>query len=218
MIDLKGIKGIIFDFDGTLLDSLGMWKNLDIEYLNQRGISKPADLGHAIEGLSFNETASYFKNRFSMEESVDEIVSHWHTYIEEVYPSLPFKASAKNFIERRKKEGYKLAIATSNSKPLVKMALEDKMMERFFPIIVTSDDVGEGKPSPNVFLETAKRLQIHPSDCLVIEDTYMGVLGAKRAGMKTIAIFDSHNKERWDKTLKLADGTVTHFKQLEAMF
>jgi|LFRM01.1.fsa_nt_gb HAD superfamily hydrolase (TIGR01509 family) len=217
MIEMTGIKGIIFDFDGTLVDSLGMWKDLDSIYLMEKGFPAPEDLRRAIEGLSFNETASYFKKRFSLKESVEKIVDDWHEHIETVYPFLPFKEGAQNFVRRLEEKGYKLALATSNSRRLVSMVLEEQNFENVFPIIVTSDDVGRGKPCPDVFLETAKRMELSPANCLVFEDTYNGVLGAKRAGMKTLAIFDFHNKERWEDILEIADYTAEHYEDIEGM-
>lgn len=217
-IDKNQIRGIIFDFDGTLLDSLGMWKSLDTDYLITRQIPAPEDLRKAIEGLSFNETARYFKEQFSLDESVEEIVDAWHRHIEDVYPFLPFKKGAKDFLLRRKKEGYPLALATSNSRQLVEKSLAHQGFLGFFPIIVTADDVGRGKPSPDVFLEAAQRLGLKPEECLVFEDTYMGVLGAKRAGMKTVAIFDFHNQGRWEDIEELADYTAQHYEDAEEMF
>lgn len=217
MIEMKGIKGIIFDFDGTLVDSLGMWKNLDSDYLLEKGFPSPEDLRRSIEGLSFNETASYFKKRFSLEESTEEIVENWHKHIEKIYPFLPFKKGAQDFVRRLKRQGYKIALATSNSRRLVKMVLEEQDFMDLFPVIVSSDDVGRGKPCPDVFLETAKLLKLEPADCLVIEDTYNGVLGAKRAGMKTVAIYDFHNKHRWEDILEIADYSARHYEDIEGM-
>lgn len=214
MISKNKIEGFIFDFDGTILDSLGMWNNLDGAYLDERSIEVPEDLKKSIEGMSFNDTAAYFKRRFKLRESVEEIVDHWHQHIEEVYPFLPFKDGVGGFIEKISQEGYKLAIATSNSRALVEKALEEQRFLDYFSVIVTSDDVGRGKPSPDVFLEAASRLNLEPRNCLVVEDTLMGVLGAKRAGMVTVAIYDHHNRKRWDQISEEADFAINSYSEL----
>ncbi len=217
MILKNKIQGFIFDFDGTLLDSLGMWNNLDNVYLDERNISIPEDLAKSIEGMSFTETAQYFKDRFKLKESVQDIVGHWHEHIKEVYPFLPFKDGALPFVERIFREGYKLALATSNSRSLVVKALDQQEFLKFFPVIVTSDDVGRGKPSPDVFLEAAARIKLHAKNCLVIEDTLMGVLGAKRAGMVTVAIYDYHNRHNWQEITDLADFTIRSYSELDRL-
>lgn len=215
--DLKRIKGLIFDFDGTLVDSLGMWKDLDHLYLASRGLVAPPGLSHAIEGLSFDQTAAYFKEQFGIPESIDEIVNEWHEHVEDQYPRLPFKGGAIEFLDKMRNNGYSLGLATSNSHRIVRRYLTEKKILDYFPVLVTSDDVGKGKPEPDVFLEAARRLELAPFECLVFEDTYMGVLGAKRAGMTTVAIYDPHNEEKWKDTLKIADYTLKHYDEFERM-
>ena len=74
---LDGKKAVIFDLDGTLVDSMWMWKAIDIEYLARFGLDCPDDLQKRIEGMSFSETASYFKERFGLEDSLEEIKEAW---------------------------------------------------------------------------------------------------------------------------------------------
>lgn len=212
---LGKIEGLIFDFDGTLIDSLGMWKDLDRIYLHSRGIELPPELGRAIEGLSFEETACYFKEKFSLEDPVESIVEEWHNHAEGIYPGLPFKEGAINFLDKMKNKGYLFALATSNSQQLVQRVLREKGLLSYFPVIVTADDVGMSKPHPHVFLEAARRLNLLPPSCLVFEDTYAGVLGAKRAGMTTVAVYDHHNEDNWQKTKDLSDYTLDHYDDFE---
>lgn len=214
---LSSIKGLIFDFDGTLIDSLGMWKDLDKLYLSSRGIEPPPGLSSAIEGLSFDDTARYFKREFGIIDSVERIVQDWHDHVEKLYPHLPFKDGAMDFLQKMRKQGYQLAVATSNSHQLVQKVLNEKKLLDCFETVVTADDVGKGKPEPHVFLETARRLELHPSNCLVFEDTYAGVLGAKRAGMTTVAVYDVHNEEKWKETVSLSDYTLDHYDDFERM-
>ena len=205
---IKDIKGIIFDLDGTMLDSLGMWADLDGIFLREKNIIPPEGLKHAIEGLSFKETAEYFKSEFSLEESVDELVELWHDEIERIYPFLPFKNGVREFIEASLDKDLTIGLATSNSFKLAHDVLSEQDYIDFFDVLVSADQVGRGKPSPDVFLEAARRMNLKPQECLVLEDTLMGVKGAKSAGMITIAIFDRYNNGRWKEIEEIGRAHV----------
>lgn len=217
MILKKDIKGIIFDLDGTMLDSLGMWSSLDQAYLEEKGIEAPEGLSSKTEGFTFAETAQYFKDRFGLKEDVEDIVKEWHDYIEKIYPGLPFKKGVRDFIESSIKEGKKIALATANSRKLAGAVLKAQDYIDYFEVLVSADEVGRGKPHPDVFLEAAKRLDLKPEDCLVFEDTLMGVVGAKRAGMTTIAVFDKYNGHNWEEILQTADYTIEDYGQLASI-
>lgn len=215
---IKDIKGIIFDLDGTMLDSLGMWADLDGVFLREKNISPPEGLKHAIEGLSFRETAEYFKREFYLKESVDELVQIWHDEIERIYPFLPFKNGVREFIKASLDKELKIGLATSNSFKLAHQVLSEQDYIDFFDVLVSADQVGRGKPSPDVFLEAARRMGLKPEECLVLEDTLMGVRGANRAGMTTIAIFDRYNNGRWEEIEAEADYTVENYQELLELF
>ncbi|WP_337960903.1 HAD family hydrolase [Caloramator sp. mosi_1] len=82
---LKDIKAVIFDMDGTIIDSMWVWREVDVEFLKRRNIELPEDLQRAIEGLSFTETAVYFKERFNLEESIEEIMQEWLEMVDHYY-------------------------------------------------------------------------------------------------------------------------------------
>ncbi|KRQ87962.1 Phosphorylated carbohydrates phosphatase [Caloramator mitchellensis] len=190
---LANIKAVIFDLDGTLIDSLWVWKQVDIEFLKKHGITPPEELQKTIEGLSFVDTALYFKEKFGIKDSVEEIMVEWSEMVSEYYSSvIEIKKGVKEFLEYLKNNGYKIGIATSNSKDLVESVLTRNEILKYFEVIVTTDEVSKTKTEPDVFLETARRLNVEPQHCLVFEDTISGATGAKKAGMKVTGIFDEH--------------------------
>ncbi|MBQ8970739.1 MAG: HAD family phosphatase [Lachnospiraceae bacterium] len=96
---LTDIRGILFDLDGTLVDSMWMWKQIDIDYLGGKQVEMPEDLQRSIEGRSFYETAIYFKERFSLSDSVEEIMADWNRMAEEMYRKrVPLKPGVKDFL------------------------------------------------------------------------------------------------------------------------
>lgn len=209
----NGMKAVIFDMDGTLIDSLGVWAEIDQDFLDKRQILVPENIQKAIEGLSFMETVLYFKENFQLEESVDEIYRELiEMSIEHYRQKIPLKSGAKEFVSSLYQKGMSIGLATSSQHLLVEAVLERHELQRYFTSIRTSCDVGRGKPFPDVFLKVAEDLQVKPAECLVFEDTVAGVMAAKRAGMKVIAVFDNNSLPDMDEIGQLADGYIVNFK------
>ena len=156
-------KAVIFDLDGTVVDSMWMWKAIDIEYLARYHIPFPKDLQSQIEGMSFSETANYFKQTFQIPDSIDQMKSDWNAmawdkYQNEVHP----KEGMLDFLKYLKSNHIKTGIATSNSPELVEVLMESKSMRQYFDAIHTSCEVGHGKPAPDIYLHVAQRLGVAP--------------------------------------------------------
>ena len=153
---IAGYEAIIFDLDGTLVDSMWMWRKIDIEYLGRFGIALPENLQNEIEGMSFSETAAYFKERFKLADSIETIKSDWNAMACDKYRNeVPFKEKAQEFLEYCKDLGIQLGIATSYSKELVESAAEALSLHRYFSCIMTACEVNKGKPAPDIYLAVA---------------------------------------------------------------
>ncbi len=201
------VKGLIFDFDGTLVDSLKLWEEVDVDFLSARGLECPEDLQRSIEGMGLRDCALYFQRRFSLTESVESMIAEWSTMVKEKYFSLPWKEGSIEFLSYAKDKSYPMALATSNQKDLVAEILEHRGLTHIFSAIATSDLVGAPKPEPDVFLEAARQIGMDAKDCIVFEDTFSGIEGAKRAGMRTIAVYDSH-MGNWEEVRDHADHHI----------
>ncbi|EOD00449.1 HAD family hydrolase [Caldisalinibacter kiritimatiensis] len=209
------LKAVIFDLDGTIVDSMWIWKQIDIDFLAKRNIDLPDDLQKAIEGMSFTETAIYFKNRFNLEETVDEIKEEWNDMAYDFYTNkVTLKKGVREFIINLKEKDIKLGIGTSNSRELATQVLKKHDILKYFDTLRTSCEVDKGKPHPDVFLKVAEDLNVEPEDCLVFEDTYAGVLAAKRAGMNVFAVADELSFPYKDEICKLADKYIEDFKDI----
>ncbi|MBH1941441.1 HAD family phosphatase [Mobilitalea sibirica] len=212
---LKDIDAVIFDLDGTLVDSMWMWESIDIEYLNRYGIELPKDLQKSIEGMSFSETAVYFKNRFQLLDSLDQIKSDWNKMAWYKYENeVPIKEGVKEFLEYLKEEGIPAGIATSNSRELVDLIIEKHGLKEYFKSIRTSCEVDKGKPSPDIYLLVAKDLEVKPERCLVFEDVLQGVMAGKNANMKVCAVYDKYSDKDQEQKKRLADYYVHSMKEI----
>lgn len=203
---LKDIDAVIFDLDGTLVDSMWMWESIDIEYLGSFGIPLPKDLQKNIEGMSFSETAIYFKETFELPVSLDEIKSKWNQMAWDKYANeVPLKDGVKELLNYLKEHKIHAGIATSNSRELVDLIIEKHQIKEYFASIRTSCEVAKGKPSPDIYLLVAQDLNVDPDRCLVFEDVIQGVMAGKNANMKVCAVYDKFSEKDQDVKKKLAD-------------
>ena len=213
---LQNKKAVIFDLDGTLVDSMWMWRAIDIEYLGRYGLDLPPTLQKDIEGMSFSETAVYFKETFQIPESLDKIKATWNQMAYDKYTKeVPLKKGAMEFLNHCKVNNIKLGIATSNSRELVEATLEALRIRDYFDCVMTSCDVAKGKPAPDVYLETAKILGVEPSKCLVFEDIEMGILAGKNAGMEVCAVEDEFSMNQIEEKKRLANYYIKDYFDIE---
>lgn len=209
---LQNIKAVIFDLDGSLVDSMWMWRAIDIEYLGRFGIPLPEDLQSRIEGMSFSETAVYFKEHFPIPDSIDQIKEDWNRMAWDKYANeVPLKPGIPEFLERCREEGIKLGIATSNSRQLVENIAKVHNLRNYFSCIMTGCDVAHGKPSPDIYLAAAEGLDCPPSKCLVFEDIIPGIQAGKAAGMRVCAVEDAYSVNDRERKKALADYYISDY-------
>lgn len=212
---LENIKAVIFDLDGTLVDSMWVWKGIDVEYLGRFGISLPHSLQSEIEGMCFTETAEYVKRKFGIPDSVEKMKQDWNEMAFQKYTQeVPLKKGVMEFLTFLKEKGIKMGIATSNSRELVEAIAARFSFSDFITCILTGCDVNKGKPAPDVYLTVAKRLGVAPEECLVFEDVVPGILAGKNAGMKVCAIEDKYSEDSRSEKMRLADYYIQNYDEL----
>ena len=209
---LTNRKAVIFDLDGTLVDSMWMWKAIDIEYLGRYGYDLPQNLQKDIEGMSFSETAVYFKETFQIPDTLEEIKATWNRMAYDKYTKeVPLKKGVQEFLDYCKKNGILLGIATSNSRELVDATLEALNIKEYFACVMTACEVAKGKPAPDIYLAVAEKIQAEPSRCLVFEDIEMGIMAGKNAGMEVCAVEDEFSMNQIEAKKKLADYYIKDY-------
>lgn len=209
---LKDIDAVIFDLDGSLVDSMWIWRDIDIEYLDKFGISLPENLQSEIEGKSFSETAYFFKERFQLPVSIEAIKEDWNRMAWDKYShQVPLKEGVNEFLKLCRSKNIKLGIATSNSRALVENVASVHGLDDYFSCIMTGCDVEKGKPAPDIYLAVAKELQVKPARCLVFEDVIPGIQAGKAAGMKVCAVADEYSAHQQEEKKALADYFIESF-------
>lgn len=212
---LDNKKAVIFDLDGSLVDSMWIWKQIDIDYLGRFGHSLPDTLQEELEGKSFRETAIYIKERFQIEDTIEKMMDDWNKMAWDKYMlEVPLKDGADRFLAECRKRGILLGIASSNSRELVENVLSALNIRDYFSFIMTGSEAERGKPAPDIYLEVAKKLNVNPKDCLVFEDIPAGIMAGKGAGMTVYAVDDIYSAHQEEKKRKLADGYIKSYHEL----
>lgn len=209
------MKAVIFDLDGSLVDSMWIWKAIDMEYLGKFGIELPPDLQDSIGGKSFTETAIYFKERFQIPDSLEQIKEDWNRMAYDKYANeVPLKPGVREFLDYCMEHQIRLGIATSNSRELVDNIVRTHELIDYFDCVMTGCEVAKGKPAPDIYLAVAKQLEVAPADCLVFEDIVQGIQAGKAAGMQVCAVDDAFSKTQEKEKRNLADYYIHHYNEV----
>ncbi|MDD3839119.1 MAG: HAD family phosphatase [Clostridia bacterium] len=212
---IKEIKGAIFDLDGTIIDSMGVWEKVDFDFLNKRNIPVPEDVSSIIKNMTFQETAVYFKQRFQLPDDIQDIMDEWNQMAYHEYANnVRLKPGAGEYLSMLKSKGIKAGLATSNCMELIQPVLKNNDVLEYFDVISTIDEVDRDKNFPDIYILTARRLQLNPKHCIVFEDILPGVLSAKKAGMKTVGVYDRYSRHEKKDIKKHADYFIYDFCQL----
>ena len=214
---LKNIEAIIFDVDGTLIDSMWIWTDIDELFLEKYNLEKPEGFHEGMEGMSYSETAQYFLDLFpSLPHTREELEQEWYDMAYEIYTTqMELKKGAYEFIKTMHEKGIKLGIATSNNRELAEGTLRNNKVFEYMGSIWTSCEAGAGKPNPAVYLNVAKDLGVEPKNCLVFEDVSNGILAGKNAGMKVCAVDDEFSRNQEEKKRQLADFYIQDYDDIK---
>lgn len=214
---LNNIEAVIFDVDGTLIDSMWVWKRIDDLFLEKYHLEEPEGFHEGMEGKSYSETADYFLELFpTLTHTRQELEDEWTEMAYEIYTTqMELKKGAFEFIQELKNKGIKLGIATSNNRELAEGTLRHCKILDMFDSVWTSGEAKAGKPDPAVYLCVAEALQIAPENCLVFEDIPMGILAGKNAGMKVCAVHDVDSINQEDKKRALADYYIQDYDDIK---
>lgn len=206
------MKAYIFDLDGTLLDSMGIWEQIDIDFLAKRDITVPHDYIEKIAAMSPTEVARYTIDRFGLPDSVEGLIAEWDNMAAYAYGhTIPMKPYAREYLHALRERGARLAIATSLSSALYEPALKNHCLASMFDVICSTNEVGCGKTNPDVFLLAARKLGVRPEDCCVFEDIPEAIQSAKQVGMTVYGVYDEASKQQWTYIQQIADGALYDF-------
>jgi beta-phosphoglucomutase-like phosphatase (HAD superfamily) len=207
----KGIRdygGGIFDLDGTLLDSMHVWDHLCRDWLAGRGEKPEAALEKDIETMTLTQAAEYVIRRYGFELPPGEIIGQWEGMALGAYETtVPLKKETADLARELYGEGRALAVVTSCFPAACEAALRRHGLRDIFSAVLYTDEAPKDKSFPDIWIAAAQRLGLEPASCIVFEDAYHALKGAREAGMAFAAVYDDTCAE-WELMKAEADWII----------
>ncbi len=209
--DLRNYDALILDLDGTMLDSMGVWNEVDEIFLGRRGFAVDREYTDTVKSCSMTQSAEYTIRRFGLSETPDEVIAEWEETVGEEYKnSIKLKEGVREFLFAAKEMGLKLTCATALSSKNAVNSLKNNGVFSLFENITTLEDLGHmtNKNDPSIFFKAAAKVGCDPERCLVFEDVYGALEGAKKGGFDSVIVYDELSSKDYEKAREIADFSV----------
>ena len=209
----KNIEAAIFDLDGTVFDSMDVWKNVDLRFFNEHSLFLTDDYFDNIMHKTLNDAAEYTIERYALSMSIDQVVDEWtHLAKEEFENNVLPKKGIIDYLKKLREQGVKTSIATANEKDIFLETLKKFDMHTLFDDIVTLTEVDSDKSSPLIYLKCIAKYNIMPQNTLVFEDLPKNLKTAKKAGFITVGVLD--NEDFLSHISKYSDIIIRDFTEI----
>lgn len=208
----------VFDMDGTLIDSMGMYASVDRKFFKTLGLPYTEEASEALRYIPVSDAAEYIAQKYQCDLSEGEIEKVLFETVRDGYRNVGFKPGALEFIRTAFERGIRMCIATGTHTELALEVAQRLNIMRYMEFLTSCSEVGKTKDYPDVFLLAAERLGVHPSSCIVFEDGIPGARSAKRAGFRVIGVYDETASSADTEELKLiGEKYITSFAELDGL-
>lgn len=210
------VKGVIFDVDGVLLNSMPVWENLGELYLQKLGIEAEKGLGARLYTMSLEQSAEYLISRYHLNLAPEEVIAGVNQEVKAFYADrVPLKEGVRQYLNEFREKGVPMVIATTGSRKNAEAALKRLNVYRFFQGIFTCSEIGSSKNEADIYYAAALQLDTEPGQTWVFEDAYHAIRTAGNAGFKTVGVYDRANDRDLAHIWNTADIYLSEFKDFD---
>ncbi len=209
------MKKIIFDFDGTLVDSMDVWSGTMLRILDENGKKYPADIIKIITPLGYKGTAEYFIKEYGINQSVEELMALMNEYcLVDYRDKILAKETVRETLTELKAKGYSLNVLTASPHSMLDPCLKRNGIYHLFDNVWSCDDFATTKSDPEIYKMAAERLGTAVGNCVFLDDNINADLTAKNAGMEVIGVYDKSSHERQEEMRKLCGEYIYKLSEL----
>lgn len=205
----------LFDFDGTLVDSNGVWEEIDLEFLGRRGLAPTRAYSDAVGHSIFPLAARFTRDYYHLDLTPEEIMGQWMDLAREAYAhQVPLKPGAREFLEQCRKRGERMALLTACVRELCQAALARHSLAPYFDQILFVEDLGITKQDPGAFPLLLERLGARPDQCVMYEDSPGACAAARAAGLEVVGVYDPFYAHREGELRQACHRYIRSFTEL----
>ncbi|CAL5974276.1 Beta-phosphoglucomutase [Hexamita inflata] len=194
---MKDKKAVVFDLDGTLVDSLNQWDIANQVFFNKRKLEyNQQQYLKLIVGLNLYQTAEALIAKYNLLETPEQVIAEWSASYDEIFSKVSFYPKALEFLHFLKDSGIPFGIATAGPRKVFDIIFREHQDLKQHVTYVSCNDVHASKPDPAVYFECMKRMGVTPQDCVVFEDTVSGLTGAANTGSTVVCALTDQQKRQ----------------------
>ena len=196
----------IFDMDGTLIDSNGIWREVDEAFLAKRGFPYTKEYYQGVAHTIFPLAAEFTKRYCHLEESVEDIMAEWMEMAGDAYATrVQVKPGVREYLDQCRRRGQRMMVLTSSVPAHCRAALGHLGLMPYFEEILFAHDLKIEKKDPEIFRVAARRMGVEPAECVVYDDSVEACRGAKAAGMHTVGVYDQFFHVSWEEMTRVCE-------------
>ena len=209
------LQSAIFEMDGTLLDSMPIWRDLGTSVLRGLGIEPEPETDEMLKTLSLRHGIAYCKEHYHLPQTEEELIGRVVDRVADFYQhEVQAKPGVDKFLSLLKMEGVWMYVATATDRHLAEAALRCAGIDGYFRGILTCQEVGQGKDSPEIFERCMRRLRSNTQDTVIFEDALHAIETAKAAGFRVCGVYDDSAREDQEAIRRIADYYITSFEEM----
>ena len=205
---------LIFDLDGTLIDSNGVWVEVDKTFLARRGAPYTQAYYEGVAHTILQNCAVFTKEYLGLSESCEEIIAEWMDLAAGQYHHVPLKPGVREYLDRCRSAGYPMAVFTACVPEHCRAAMETHDLGKYFEQVIYAQELGEDKRSPAIFRHVADMLGVSPRECVFFDDSLSACKAAKAAGMTVVGVYDPFFRDSKADMRELCDQYISSFEEL----
>lgn len=210
------MKAIIFDLDGTLVDSMGYWRSVSRDFMKTKGIDIEDEVQHKMTTMNLDASLRYLKDYYNLEESFEELMRDFSRTVEDFYRNkVETKEGCLEILEYFKDQGMKVVIGTSTAAHFANIVIEKYGIDKFIDGLYTADSVGHLKAEEKFYTSIAEELGERSEDVFLVDDSYLALRTGKKAGLEVIGIYDENSKDTWPTIVSENKNSVKRLLELK---